>query len=87
MRKRLFEERTAIRFGPVALEHDGLRYGRWLLPWNEADFVWAEEGLIRVRKRGKVFDWCAVKMEKVPNGGLLLALVKERIDKAEATAP
>jgi hypothetical protein len=84
LRKRFVDDQEAIAFGPFVLEPEGLRWRRRLLPWNEVDYCGAEEGKIRVRKRGKVFNWCSVEMEKVPNGCLLLALAKERVEQEEA---
>lgn len=83
LRKRFRDDWEPVRFGPLALEHDGLRYGRSVLPWKQAGFVWAQDGLIRVKKRDSIFNWCKVKLKTVPHSCLFLALAKERLDEEE----
>jgi len=84
LRQQFFEEQDAVVIEPFVLEQEGLRYGRGLLPWMDAEYVWAEDGQIRARRRGKAFNWCSVKMRKVSKSCLLIALAKERIDQQEA---
>lgn len=86
LRKRFLDNHEAIPFGPFSLEPEGLRYRRSVLPWSQVNYVWAQDGKIRVSKRDKVFDWCSAKMETVPNGCLLLALAKDRVEREEASA-
>ena len=86
LRRHFLQEQESLTFGPFVLQPEGLRYRRRLLPWNEVDYVFAEDGKIRVRKRDKFFNWCAVKMGCVPNGSLFLALAKERMEQ-EQTGP
>lgn len=79
-RSRLQEGET-LQFGPLGLEAQGIQYGRSLLPWDQVDFVGAEDGKVFVRKKDKTFNWCSVKVEKVPSCCLFLALAKERCDQ------
>lgn len=79
LRENFLQRREEIRFGPFTLGLEGLGYKRSLLPWPEVDFIWAEEGRVRVRKKDKILNWCSIKMDKVPNLCLFLALAKERL--------
>ncbi len=84
LRKRFLQEHESIAFGPIMLESEGIRQGRSLLPWSEVDDVCAEGGYVQVRRRGKKTSWCLVKLARVPNCCLLLALAKERLVRQEA---
>jgi hypothetical protein len=84
LRERLLQQSEEIPFGPFTVGLEGLAYKRTLLPWPEVDFIWSEDGKVQVRKKDKVLNWCSVKMDRVPNCCLFLALAKERACAREA---
>lgn len=84
LRENFLRRHEEIRFGPFTLGLEGLGYKRALLPWPEVEFIWAEEGRVRVRKKDKILNWCSVKMDKVPNLCSFLALAKERLAQEES---
>jgi hypothetical protein len=84
LRQRFLQQNEEVFFGPFTLSLNGLYYKRLLLPWPEVDFIWSEDGRVRVRKKGKILNWCSVKLIKVPNCCLFLALAKERLSQEES---
>lgn len=84
LRESFLQHHEEIDFGPFTLGLEGLGYKRALLPWPEVDFIWAEDGRVRVRKKGKTLNWCSARMDNVPNMCLFLALVKERLAQEES---
>jgi hypothetical protein len=84
LRKRFLDQGEAIRFGRFAIEPEGLRYGRHLLPWQDVHSIAAKDGRITVRKRSRLWlDWCKVKCESVPNCCLFLALAEEQVRRQQ----
>lgn len=84
LRESFLQRHEEVRFGPFTLGLEGLGFKRALLPWPEVDFIWAEGGRVRVRKKGKTLNWCSVRMDNVPNSCLFLALAKERLAQEES---
>jgi len=84
LRESFLQRNEEVRFGPFILGLEGLGYKRDLLPWPEVDFIWAEDGRVRVRKKGKTLNWCSARMDNVPNMCLFLALAKERLAQEES---
>lgn len=84
LRESFLQRTEEVRFGPFILGMEGLGYKRDLLPWPEVDFIWAEDGRVRVRKKGKTLNWCSARMDNVPNMCLFLALAKERLAQEES---
>jgi hypothetical protein len=84
LRQQFLQDGHTLTFGRFAVGMEGLQFGKSVLPWSEVDYVWAENGKVMVRKRGKLLNWCAIKAEKVPNVCLFLALAKERLEKDTA---
>ncbi|HTU17415.1 MAG TPA: DUF6585 family protein [Gemmataceae bacterium] len=86
LRDRLLQGSEEIHFGPFAVGLEGLSSKRTSLPWSEIDFISLEDGKVQVRKKGKVFNWCSVEADKVPNCCLFLALAKERVRAREVAS-
>jgi hypothetical protein len=80
------EAHQAVGFGPLTMEPEGLRLGQSWLPYKELGRIWLAEGKLRIRKLGKLLNWCSLRIDRVPNWYLLLALVGERAGSGESDA-
>jgi hypothetical protein len=87
---RLPEARAQIRagrevaFGDLRVSADGLhKKGGDVLPWDEVKKVTVEGGSLIVRNYKGWLAWYTVPLQKVPNAGVLQALVDEHTEVGE----
>jgi hypothetical protein len=78
-----------VPFGKLAVSREGLSKGGRTVPWSDVGGVDVQNGVVLVRKRDGRRAWFGVRMGKVPNLYVYLALVEMLLDRAanEAIVP
>ena len=88
---RAFDAGETVRFGPLALDEEGIRPDKLpLLPWSEAARVTVENGEIRLwktdtwEKKGKLYD--STDVSRVPNAYVLVEMIGLAIEREREEA-
>jgi hypothetical protein len=82
-----YEIEGRVEFGRLAVVREGLRKGTKLLPWSDVGGVIVQNGFVLVRKRTGRLAWFGVRMGKVPNLFVYLALVEAILDSQREPSP
>jgi len=70
-----FQAGQTVHFGPISLNMQGVSNGKDRLPWEEIRGISTEDGYFKVRKEGKIVNWAAVEVAKIPNINVLQELI------------
>ncbi|GCE16123.1 DUF6585 family protein [Tengunoibacter tsumagoiensis] len=70
-----YKSGETVRFGKINVNIQGINNGKELVPWNQVDSLFAKEGQLFVQKHGRLLKWSVVKVNEIPNLGVLAALV------------
>jgi hypothetical protein len=79
---RTYEVEGQVEFGKLAISREGLSKGGKMLPWSEVGCVVLQNGFVLVRRRSGRPAWIGVRMGKVPNLYVYLALVERLLEAA-----
>ncbi|GHO85534.1 DUF6585 family protein [Dictyobacter formicarum] len=72
-----FDAGQALTFGTLQVSRQGLAKSpqHWL-PWQELKDVQVNRGIISIRKSGQMLNWSTVRVARMPNMHIFLALVE-----------
>jgi hypothetical protein len=73
---RTYRVEGRVEFGRLAVDREGLSKGSRLLPWTDVGSVAVQNGFVHMRRRNRRVAWFGVRMGKVPNLYVFLALVR-----------
>jgi hypothetical protein len=69
-----------VQFGKLAVSLEGLSKGSKMLPWYDVECIIVQNGFVFVKKRDGRLAWFGVRMSKVPNLYVYLAMVQQILD-------
>jgi hypothetical protein len=69
-----------VEFGKLAISLEGLSKASKMLPWCDVGCVVVQNGFVLVKKQNGRLAWFGVRMSKVPNLYVYLALVQKILD-------
>jgi hypothetical protein len=84
---RSYEVEGHVEFGRLAVGREGLSKGSKMLPWSDVGGVVVQNGFVFVKKRNGKLAWVGVRMGKVPNLYVYLALVETSLNSRREPSP
>jgi len=72
-----------VEFGKLAISLEGLSKGSKMLPWYDVGCVVVQNGFVLVKRRDGRLAWFGVRMSKVPNLYVYLALAEKILDSQQ----
>ncbi|GCF07562.1 DUF6585 family protein [Dictyobacter arantiisoli] len=65
-----------LPFGPLQISQQGIIRGKGdLLPWPQVGNVMVDQGRLLIKQQGKMFNWVALPLNKVPNVAVFTELI------------
>jgi Tol biopolymer transport system component len=81
------EKGDTVPFGELSANAQGLSYRQRTLLWRYVEGFEIKRNSIVIRERGNSKNWASVKVTKIPNLSILLALVAEYRSRSELRKP
>src|SRR5437660_7393184 len=64
-----------VPFGSYSVSQQGISRGQKVLTWDQYDTYELKEGMVRVKMKGKFFNWATIPVRTMPNMLVFLSLV------------
>lgn len=75
-----FSAGEMLKFGRFGIDREKVRFDDNSLSWAEVASFTAEQGLIRINKRGKRLAWAKSPVTDVPSAHILIAVAQEHLN-------
>ena len=76
-----------LRFGPLCISKEGMYKGSDLVPWDQISQVHIFQGVIAIAKDGVPQKWPLVRIARIPNFFLFVALIHQLVNSRVSYQP
>ncbi len=66
---------STVTFGTLSVNQQGISNSKEMLPWGQFNGIQVNRGIVTVKKEGKWLNWSTVRVPRIPNFYVFMALV------------